>query len=44
LSINKDLEPNKWVKVDAWYGVDEAKKEIIETMEAYSSSPEELHY
>lgn len=25
----KDLEPNKWVKIDGWYGVEEAKKEIV---------------
>ncbi len=26
----KDLEPNKWVKVTGWVGVDEAHKEITE--------------
>ena len=25
----KDLEPGKWVKVDGWYGPEEAKKEIL---------------
>jgi inorganic pyrophosphatase len=40
----KDLEPNKWVKIDGWYEVEQAKSEIIEAMDAYVNSPEELHY
>ncbi len=40
----KDLEPNKWVKTDGWYGPDEAKQEILEAMDAYAQSPENLHY
>jgi inorganic pyrophosphatase len=31
----KDLEPNKWVKIDGWYNADEARKEILESMDAY---------
>ncbi len=31
----KDLEAGKWVKVDAWHGVDEAKKEILAGVAAY---------
>ncbi len=40
----KDLEPNKWVKIDGWYEVEQAKIEILEAMEAFSASPEELHF
>jgi inorganic pyrophosphatase len=40
----KDLEPNKWVKVDGWYDGEEAKKEVVEAMQAFADSPEELHY
>ncbi len=40
----KDLEPNKWVKVDGWYGTEEAKQEIAESMQAYNDSSEELHF
>ncbi len=40
----KDLEPNKWVKIDGWYGADEAKKEITDAMDAYKASPEELFF
>lgn len=40
----KDLEPNKWVKIDGWFEADAAKKEIVEAMEAYAVTPEKLHY
>ena len=30
----KDLESGKWVKVDGWEGVDAAKKEIADSIEA----------
>ncbi len=40
----KDLEPNKWVKVDGWYGPEEAKQEILESMQAYVDSADELNY
>jgi inorganic pyrophosphatase len=29
----KDLEPGKWVKVDGWFGPEEAKKEILHGVE-----------
>jgi len=28
----KDLEPNKWVNVDGWHGVKEAKQEILDSI------------
>ena len=40
----KDLEPNKWVKVDGWYGPEEAKQEILDSMQAFKDSTEDLHY
>jgi inorganic pyrophosphatase len=36
----KDLEPNKWVKVEGWAGPDEAKTEIIAGIERYKSAKE----
>lgn len=33
----KDLEAGKWVKVDGWKGVDEAKKEIVESIEMFEN-------
>ncbi len=34
----KDLEKNKWVKIDGWFGTDEARKEILAGVEAYKKS------
>ncbi len=31
----KDLEVNKWVKVEGWYGIEEAKKEILASVDRY---------
>jgi inorganic pyrophosphatase len=31
----KDLEPGKWVKVEGWGGPDDARKEIMASVEAY---------
>ena len=31
----KDLEKGKWVKIDGWYGPEEAKKEILNGVAAY---------
>lgn len=35
----KDLEKNKWVKVEGWVGIDEAKAEIMESLERYNNEP-----
>ena len=32
----KDLEKGKWVKIDGWYGPDEAKAEILSGVAAYN--------
>ncbi len=34
----KDLENNKWVKIDGWDDEEEARKEIISSIERYKSS------
>lgn len=31
----KDLEPGKWVKVQGWFGVEEAKQEILNGVASY---------
>lgn len=36
----KDLENNKWVKIEGWVGIDEAKAEILASIERYNASPE----
>ncbi|MFN2337438.1 MAG: inorganic diphosphatase [Gammaproteobacteria bacterium] len=36
----KDLDEGKWVRVDGWYGVDEAKQEILKSVQMYRDAPE----
>ena len=31
----KDLEEGKWVKIDGWQGIEEARKEIVESRQRY---------
>jgi inorganic pyrophosphatase len=33
----KDLEPGKWVKIDGWVDTEEAKQEIIDSIERYNA-------
>jgi len=35
----KDLEKNKWVKVEGWVGKEEAKAEIIASVERFKAAP-----
>ncbi len=34
----KDLEPGKWVKIKGWVGAEEAKKEIVGSIERYAKA------
>lgn len=34
----KDLEPGKWVKVEGWGDADEAKREILDSIENYKKA------
>ncbi len=34
----KDLEPNKWVKVEGWVGAEEAKAEILDGVRRYQDA------
>ncbi len=34
----KDLEPNKWVKVEGWFGVADAKRAITDGVQRYNSA------
>ena len=40
----KDLEPNKWVKIGGWEGIDEARKEIMSGVENYQNAPEKPRF
>ncbi len=33
----KDLEDGKWVKIEGWFGIEEAKKEIVDSVERYNT-------
>jgi inorganic pyrophosphatase len=34
----KDLEPNKWVKIEGWAGLDAAKDEITSSIARYEKT------
>ena len=34
----KDLEPNKWVKIEGWFGSEEAKAEILDSVKRYDEA------
>jgi len=40
----KDLEPGKFVKINGWFGNDEAKKEIMEGVDRYAAAKEKPNY
>lgn len=35
----KDLEPGKWVKIESWAGVEEARKELMDGIDRYQAVP-----
>ena len=35
----KDLESGKWVRIDGWAGLEEAKAEIMSSVERYNAEP-----
>ncbi len=40
----KDLDEGKWVRVDGWAGVEEAKQEIMSSIELYNTAPEKPNF
>lgn len=36
----KDLEDGKWVKIEGWQGAEEAKKEIMDSIERFNNTPD----
>lgn len=40
----KDLENNKWVKIDKWEGLEAAQKEILDAITRYQSVPQKPHF
>lgn len=37
--VDKDLDEGKWVRVEGWGGVDEAKEEIMASLAMYKEAP-----
>ena len=40
----KDLDEGKWVRVDGWGGVDEAKQEIMDSIKLFQDAPEKPNF
>ncbi len=40
----KDLDEGKWVRVEGWGGVEDAKKEILASVEMYNQAPEKPNF
>ncbi|MGB5261667.1 MAG: inorganic diphosphatase [Gammaproteobacteria bacterium] len=40
----KDLEPNKWVKIQGWDGIDAAREEILSSCQRYKDAPVKPHF
>lgn len=40
----KDLEPNKWVKIDGWAGPEAAREEIVASIRRYDALPAKPHF
>jgi len=40
----KDLDEGKWVRVEGWAGVDEARQEIMASLEMFKNAPEKPHF
>jgi inorganic pyrophosphatase len=40
----KDLEPNKWVRIEGWQDIDAAREEILVSIERYRNAPVKPHF
>ena len=40
----KDLDEGKWVRVEGWGGVDEAKSELLASVEMFKNAPEKPNF
>jgi len=38
------LDEGKWVRVEGWSGIDEAKKEILDSIQMYKDAPEKPNF
>jgi inorganic pyrophosphatase len=40
----KDLEDDKWVKVEGWLPIEDAKKEIDDSIQSFKDTPVKPHF
>ena len=40
----KDLEPGKFVKINGWVGIEEAKKEVMDGVAAFNAAKDKPAY
>ena len=40
----KDLEPGKWVKVNGWQGIEEARQEIMDGIQRFNDAKDKPNY
>jgi inorganic pyrophosphatase len=40
----KDLEPNKWVRIDGWDGIDAAREKILSSIQRFNDAPVKPHF
>jgi len=40
----KDLEPNKWVKLEGWDGPDAARQEILGSVQRFQKAPDKPNF
>ena len=40
----KDLDEGKWVRIEGWGGVDEARQEILDSIKMYEDAPEKPNF
>ncbi len=40
----KDLEAGKWVKIEGWLGPEEAKAEILSSVQRFNDAPQKPHF
>jgi inorganic pyrophosphatase len=40
----KDLEQGKWVKIDGWHDIDEARKEIVDSVTRYENTEDKPEF
>ena len=40
----KDLDEGKWVRIEGWGGVDEAKQEILDSLKLYQDAPDKPNF